>query len=100
MSDLLTGSMESNRRVRDPCDPGSVSDLIAFLPDNAERVVTSTSSTASSPLDRIGWCAHEVIAPWPHMPNLYSVGSGYRTSRTNCDDPVHGSDPGETASAT
>jgi hypothetical protein len=55
--------MESNRRVRDPCDPGSVSDLIAFLPDNAERVVTSTSSTASSPLDRIGWCTHEVIAP-------------------------------------
>ena len=53
-----------------PCDPGSVSDLIAFLPDNAERVVTSTSSTASSPLDRIGWCTHEVIAPWPHMPNL------------------------------
>src|SRR5260370_502615 len=64
--------MESNRRIRDPCDPGSVSDLIAFLPDNAERVVTSTSSTASSPLDRIGWCTHEVIAPWPHMPNLYS----------------------------
>ena len=92
--------LESNRRVRDACDSGSVSDLIAFLPENAERVVTSTSSTASSPLDRIEWCAHEVIAPWPHMPNLYSVGSGYRTSRTNCDDPVHGSDPGETASAT
>jgi hypothetical protein len=25
----------------------------------------------------------------------YSVGSGYRTSPTNCDDPVHGSGPGE-----
>jgi hypothetical protein len=25
-----------------------------------------------------------------------SVGSGYRTSPTNCDDPVHGSSPGET----
>jgi len=35
----------------------------AVIPDNAERVVTSTSSTASSPLDRIEWCAHEVIAP-------------------------------------
>jgi hypothetical protein len=68
--------MESNRRVRDPCDPGSVSDLIAFLPDNAERVVTSTSSTASSPLDRIGWCTHEVIAPWPHMPNLIQLVQG------------------------
>ena len=25
----------------------------------------------------------------------YSVGSRYRTSSTNCDDPVHGSGPGE-----
>jgi hypothetical protein len=25
----------------------------------------------------------------------YSVGSGYRTSPANCDDPVHGSGPGE-----
>ena len=50
-----------------------MSDLIAFLPDNAERVVTSTSSTASSPLDSIGWYTHEVIAPWPHMPNLIQL---------------------------
>ena len=25
----------------------------------------------------------------------YSVGSRYRTSSTNCDDPIHGSGPGE-----
>jgi hypothetical protein len=25
----------------------------------------------------------------------YSVGSGYRTSPTNCDDSVHGRGPGE-----
>ena len=41
---------------------------------------------------------------WPGSNDLggmpYSVGSGYRTSPTNCDDPVHGSGPGEIASAT
>jgi hypothetical protein len=32
-----------------------------------------------APLDGIGWCTHEVITPWPHMPSLIPVGSGYRT---------------------
>jgi len=32
-----------------------------------------------APLDGIGWCTHEVNTPWPHMPSLIPVGSGYRT---------------------
>src|SRR5271167_2811775 len=43
-----------------------------------------------APLDGIGWCTHEVITPWPRMTKPYSVGSGYRTSPADCDDPVHG----------
>jgi hypothetical protein len=34
------------------------------------------------------------ILPGQHA-KPYSVGSGYRTSPTNCDDPVHGGGPGE-----
>ena len=29
-----------------------------------------------APLDGIGWCTHEVIAPWPHMPNLIQLVQG------------------------
>ena len=76
-------------RARSPCSVGSVSDLIVFLPDNVEKVLASQFHHQHH-LMALEWCTHEVITPWPHA-KPYSVGSGYRTSPTNCDDPVHGS---------
>ena len=29
-----------------------------------------------APLDGIGWCTHELITPWPHMPSLIQLVQG------------------------
>jgi hypothetical protein len=57
-----------------PYSVESVSDLIAVLPDNVES-----------------HHQHHLMA----LDGAPTVGSGYRTSPANCDDPVHGSGPGE-----
>ena len=60
--------MESNRRVRDPCDPGSVSDLIAM----DFQMILKLAVAAN----RIHGVEYEVIAHWPHMPNLIQLVQG------------------------
>src|SRR5271170_6853692 len=71
-----------------------VSDLIAFLPDNAERVLASRFHRQHD-LMALDGNTHEVITPWSHMPNLIQLVQGTGQVLPTCDDPVHGRDPGE-----
>ena len=73
-----------------PYSVGSVSDLIVFLPDNVERVLASQFHHQHD-LMALDGAPMKSLLPGHTCQTLFS----WFRVQNKCDDPVHGSGPGE-----